>query len=207
MLASQQALAFDHAGLIFQPYLGYTRASTSAEVATSGDNGSATWFSLAGYNYGLTLGYQFGIGLILGADYLRSNLSGSGQGTSEAYYTGSYSDVVKRSYSMNQLGLLAGLHLGNLGLAPFRIWGTYLVSSTLSDSGSYNSGGTGSSSAGYKLGAGFLMSKVLSLNLEYSDTKLVSKPTGGAQGKEQVQSVNLSLGMNFDQLFLGERRY
>lgn len=198
-------IARGNSSWLIEPFGGYGRMNSKTPVGpiyvgTSSpvNTGQSTFFNIDGYILGMRLGYVTHRGFILGGEFLRTAMSGKGQGI------GFFPRETERKLSLNQLGIVVGYRFSK---APLRIWGSYLAYNNASDTGEYNTGGGGSSSFGYTFGAGIYLSRSLSLNLQYSFTSLnpilaASDSTSfyGFTGKEELRTVWVSLGFDLGSL-------
>ena len=127
------------AGLMFEPYLGY---SFNGSIGESSDDTDYN-----GLTYGARLGYQ-SLGLMFGADFSAQSLSVDNDNGADA------------DFDKNQIGIFVGYNAPIL----FRFWATYFFTGSLEFDGANQELTSGS---GFALGAGYTGLPFVSLNLEY----------------------------------------
>lgn len=168
-----------NAGLLVEPYLGYSFGSAETNVSNAGGANGTYDIKASGYRLGGRLGYQF-LGFMGGVDYgigaAKEKISSIPNGTSYSL----------DDYNVSQLGIFAGYELPIL----FRFWATYYTSYKMEVDGGSNNGDEDSGS-GFGLGAGFTGLPFVSLNLEYKSITIdETEFAGGGSVKYPTNQIS-----------------
>lgn len=176
------------AGILIEPYLGYSFAGSGDMSLTDTSNGQTTQYDqdFSTVTYGGRLGYQT-FGLMLGIDYsMQSFDMTSTVGSIEV------EDGVERS----QLGIFVGYELPIL----LRAWATYYVNATMDGTDAPSSGNQIYSNTsefkdgkGYALGVGFTGLPFISINLEYRTMEYDTYAVSNIELTDAVYSDKLDL--------------
>lgn len=171
-----------HAGVIVEPFIGYDSSSLKT-TDIGGTTGSAT---NSGMDFGARLGYRFGQGFWVAAEYA----GGSGK---------SKNDTTEQDYSKSAMSAVFGYDMGR-----FNVWAGYGFSDkiTLKNSGSPDTDITGTN---LKVGVGFEAVNHVALNLEYLMPKYTKLNAGSGDvtisdfySKFDTSGVMFSVSFPFD---------
>lgn len=149
------------AGVLLEPFVGYDQ-TTQKTTDISGTNDGST---NSGMDYGARLGYKFGRGFWLAAEYT----GGSGKSKSDTAGT------PDSDYTRTALGAVIGYDFGRVNL-----WAGYGASDkvTIKQTGSADADVTGTN---MKVGVGVKAANHVAINLEYGIPKYTKITTGGTE--------------------------
>jgi hypothetical protein len=158
-----------NASILVEPYLGFDTGHWTAGTASS---------SMSGTTFGGRLGYQE-LGFMAGLDYM----------------TGHWTDNATPSdtWTPSDLGLFVGFNFPVM----LRVYGVYGISSRLS--GSNSNGSNDIKGSDLKLGVGFTMFPLISINVEYIAGTYTKDDSGTIKDNlsDKMLGVTVSLPLTF----------
>ena len=162
------------AAIMIEPYVGYSTINYSGSLKLSGTKADIDSTTMSGMTYGGRLGAHF-LNVGAGLDYSQA----------------SYNDPSRVQ------------HIGAYGMVSFfffRLWGTYIASSSRTFEDSSNNINNTAKGSGFKAGLGWSILPLLSLNFEYLSlhyTKEDNSNITDFDEKDTGMLVSLSMPLSF----------
>ena len=159
------------AAVLLEPYVGYHTGSYKWQGAGQEE------VDMKGMSYGARLGYSSAIGFMVGADFMKGAWQDS--------------DTPKADIDLTDLGIFVGYDFPVM----VRVYGVYGLSSKAT--ASYTGGETDIDGTSLKLGVGFTVLPLVSVNLEYYTSTLETDTSPAAEMDVAMYGLSVSLPFEF----------